>query len=38
MARMALILLAAMGEPLTPDELETFKTFTGRDTPPTAAR
>ena len=27
------ILLAAMGEPLTPDELETFKTFTGRDTP-----
>src|SRR6185369_10762779 len=30
-----IILLAAMGEPLTPDELETFKNFTGRDTPPT---
>ena len=29
------ILLAAMGEPLTPDELETFKQFTGRLTAPT---
>ena len=28
------ILLAAMGEPLLPDELEAFKRFTGRDTPP----
>ena len=29
------ILLAAMGETLTPEELETFKRFTGRATPPT---
>ena len=28
------ILLGAMGEPLTPDELKSFKTFTGRDAPP----
>ena len=29
------LLIAAMGEPLTPDELKTFQKFTGRDTPPT---
>jgi hypothetical protein len=29
------LLLAAMGEPLTPDELETFKRFTGREAAPT---
>jgi hypothetical protein len=29
------LLIAAMGEPLTPDELETFTKFTGRATPPT---
>ena len=28
------LLLAAMGEPLEPDELETFKRFTGRSIPP----
>src|SRR4029450_114341 len=28
------LLLAAMGEPLQPDELETFTRFTGRSTPP----
>ena len=28
------LLIAAMGEPLTPDELETFKGFTGRTEPP----
>src|SRR5262245_38297123 len=28
------ILLAAMGEPLQPDELDAFKQFTGRKTPP----
>jgi hypothetical protein len=28
------LLLATMGEPLTPDELETFTRFTGRATPP----
>ena len=28
------LLVAAMGEALTPDELGTFKTFTGRDAPP----
>ena len=28
------LLIAAMGEPLKPDELETFKQFTGRDVPP----
>ena len=28
------LLIAAMGEPLKPDELETFKSITGRDTPP----
>ena len=30
------LLLAAMGEELSPDELETFKRFTGRTTPPTS--
>jgi hypothetical protein len=29
------ILLAAMGEPLTPEELETLQRFTGRTTAPT---
>jgi len=28
------LLLAAMGEPLEPDELETFKRLTGRSIPP----
>jgi hypothetical protein len=28
------LLIAAMGEPLTPDELEAFKRFTGREAPP----
>ena len=28
------LLLAAVGEPLNPDELETFTRFTGRTTPP----
>jgi hypothetical protein len=28
------LLIAAMGEPLSKDELATFKQFTGRDTPP----
>ena len=29
------LLIAAMGEPLTNDELETFTQFTGREKPPT---
>ena len=28
------LLIAAMGEPLTAEETETFKRFTGRETPP----
>ena len=38
MAAWRAILLAAMGEPLTQDELKTFTKFTGRTDTPTTAR